>query len=120
MKRIDREGPTHRAILKHLRERFPDAIIAHVANEVPLKGKDVARAIGKAKQNGMVPGFPDLACCLADGTAVFFEVKAEAGSTSDAQKVVLARLQALGHRAAVVRSVKDVSEALTAWGLGAA
>ncbi|WP_241649061.1 VRR-NUC domain-containing protein [Paenirhodobacter populi] len=114
---MDREGPVQRQILSHLRQRFPLAVVHHSANEIPLKGRDVARAIAKAKFNGMVPGFPDLACHLPGGVSVFFEVKAGKNGTSPAQDDVLARLQTLGHRAAVVRSVADVDEALTQWGI---
>ena len=112
MSRRDIEGPIHRAILAHLRDIFPGALVVHAANEIGLKGKDVARQIAKAKFNGMVPGFPDLACFLPEGEAVFFEVKAEGNTTSPAQKSVLAQLEALGFRAAVVRSVQDVNECL--------
>ncbi len=112
----DVEGPIHRSILGHLRRLFPSAVIHHSANELPLKGKDVARAIAKAKHNGMVPGFPDLACYLPDGEALFFEVKAKGNSATPAQKSVIAQLQSLGFRAAVVRSVQEVDEALSHWG----
>lgn len=118
MKRIDREGPVHRAILAHLRDRFPEALVVHAANEIGLKGKDVARAIAKAKWNGMVPGFPDLACFLPDGECILFEVKAEGNTTTPAQKTILAQLSSLGFRAAVVRSVQDVDECLDHWNIG--
>lgn len=118
MSRVDREGPIHRAILAHLRSRFPGALVVHAANEIGLKGKDVAKAIAKAKWNGLVPGFPDLVCFLPDGECVLFEVKAEGNSTSPAQKVVLAQLSSLGFRAAVVRSVQDVDECLDHWNVG--
>lgn len=118
MTRRDLEGPVHRAILSHLRLRFPGALVVHAANEVSLRGKDVARAIAKAKWNGMVPGFPDLACFLPDGECILFEVKAEGNSTTPAQKTVLAQLESLGFRAAVVRSVQDVEECLEHWNIG--
>lgn len=35
MSRIDKEGPIHRAILAHLRARFPGAVVVHAANEAP-------------------------------------------------------------------------------------
>ena len=118
MTRIDREGPIHRAIIAHLKTRFPAALVVHAANEISLKGKDVARAIAKAKWNGMVPGFPDLAVFLPDGECVLFEVKAEGGTVRPSQRVILDQLRALGFRAAVVRSVQDVDECLDHWNIG--
>lgn len=117
MSRVDREGPVHRAILAHLRTQLPDALIVHAANEIGLRGRDVARQIAKAKWNGMVPGFPDLACFLSEGECILFEVKAEGNSTSPAQKEVLARLQQLGFHTAVVRSVQDVDDCLKHWNI---
>lgn len=118
MTRRDLEGPVHRAILSHLRRRFPDALVVHAANEVSLRGKDVARAIAKAKSNGMVPGFPDLACFLPDGECILFEVKAEGGAVQPSQRAILDQLRGLGFRAAVVRSVQDVDECLEHWHIG--
>lgn len=117
MRRIDREGPIHRAILEHLRRRFPAALVVHAANEVPLAGRNVARAIAKAKWNGMVPGFPDLMILLPDGECALFEVKAPGGALQPTQKAIISQLHGLGHRAAVVRSVDDVDACLTDWGL---
>lgn len=110
----DREGPVHRSVLAHLRRLFPGAIIHHSPNGSSLKGKEVARQIAKAKSLGMVKGFPDLVV-FHDGEALFFEVKAEGGKTQPEQTDVLAKLQAQGFRAAVVRSQQDVDEALAHW-----
>lgn len=110
----DREGQVHMAVLAYLRLRFPGAIIHHSANETGLKGQAVARQIAKQKRMGMVPGFPDLVV-LHDGEAMFFEIKAEGGRETDAQKAVREHLTAQGFRAAVVRSVQDVEECLEHW-----
>lgn len=113
----DVEGPIHRSILDHLRRRFPTALVVHAANEIPLSGKNVARALAKAKWNGMVPGFPDLAVFLPDGLCVLFEVKAPGGTVQPSQKSILDHLARIGFQAAVVRSVEDVDACITAWGL---
>ena len=115
MSRRELEAPIHRTILSHLRRVFPDALIVHAANEIGLSGRDVARQIAKAKSLGMVPGFPDLAVFLPDGAALFFEIKAPGNHPTPAQKDVLAHLQSLGFRVAVVRSVQDVDECLDHW-----
>lgn len=114
MARGSPERRIHLAVLHHLRLRFPRAIIHHSANEIGLKGKDVARQIAGQKHMGMVVGFPDL-IVLHDGEAMFFEVKAEGGRETPAQKDVRETLTAQGFRAAVVRSVQDVEECLEHW-----
>lgn len=86
-KRIDREGPYHRAILRHLHMRLPGAVIHHSPNEFPGKGDAIARAIAKAKKNGMVVGFPDLVVFWR-GQVALIEVKAPGGKLSASQVVV--------------------------------
>lgn len=113
-RRIDREGPIHRAILGYLRAQFPSAVIHHSPNEVSLRGKDVARAIAKAKGLGMAVGFPDL-LMIHDGHTVAFEVKAEKGRATDAQSNIGELMIANGAMWAVVRSVDDVKARLKAW-----
>lgn len=113
----DREGPIHRAILDHLRARFPGCIVHHSPNELALRGKHVSRQIAKAKHNGMVPGFPDLVAFTPHG-AFLFEVKAEGGRLTEAQKAVGAALASAGHPVGVVRSIEDVDECLAEWGAG--
>ncbi len=117
MPRVDKEGPLHRSILAYLRTQFPLAIVHHSPNEVPLQGTNVARAIAKAKYNGMVVGFPDLICLLPNGETLFFEVKHGKTPASDTQRAVLSRLSDMGFRNAVVRSIDDVNQCLEQWGL---
>ena len=59
-KRIDREGPIHKAVLAYLRMRLPGAVIHHSPNETDMRGPTVARMIAKQKSLGMVVGFPDI------------------------------------------------------------
>lgn len=116
MKRVDREGPIHRAIVEYLRTVLPAALVHHSPNEIGLSGADVARQIAKAKTNGMVPGWPDIEVMAPEGP-MFFEVKAPGGTTTAAQDGVLGRLEAMGYQVAVVRSVADVRAALAMWGI---
>lgn len=118
MGNVDREGPIHRSILALLRVRFPAALIHHSANEIGLSGPAVARQIAKAKNNGMVPGWPDIEVINWQHMPVlFFEVKAPGGALTPAQKAVHDQLAALGHKVAVVRSIDDTTAKLAEWGI---
>ncbi len=55
-----------------------------------------------------VAGIPDLEVPLSSGVTVRIEVKSAVGKLSDAQTVMLAKLNAMGHPAFVARSLDDV------------
>lgn len=110
-KRVDREGPIHRACISYLETALPGCVVYHPANEIPLRGGHVAKAIAKAKMNGTQPGYPDIICHW-QGLTMLFEVKAEGGYLSKAQRAMRDRLEAQAIPYAVVRSVDDVAEAL--------
>lgn len=111
-KRVDREGPLQRACVDFLRQTFPGAIVHHSAGE-----RAGARAGARARDMGQVAGFPDIILLLPEGRTAFFEVKAPTGRVADVQRAFMARLDALAHPCAVVRSVADVRAALAAWGV---
>jgi hypothetical protein len=113
-KRRDREGPIHRAVIAYLRLALPGAVIHHSPNEVGVKGRDIARAIAKAKHNGMIVGFPDIIVIWA-GNVWTFEVKAAGNYPSDDQCEVGRMIRAQGGKWAVVRSVDDAAEAVSQW-----
>jgi len=115
-KRIDREGPIHRACLQFLRAVLPGALIHHSPNELDMAGKSAMRAVVKAKSFGMQPGWPDLEV-LYRGLFMTFEVKAEGGAMSKSQRAMRDAFAAQGVHYAVVRSVDDVKEALDDWGI---
>ena len=108
------EGPIHAAVLAHLRNQYPKAVIHHSPNETDVKGPMIARAIAKQKMMGMLVGFPDL-LMLLDGRFYGFEVKAEGGRTSDAQLAVGEAIVAAGGFWAVVRSIDDVKDKMDKW-----
>jgi hypothetical protein len=117
-KRRDLETPIQRAIVNRLRVELPGAIVHHSANEIPLAGKDVAKAIAKAKANGMVPGFPDVTVILMDQPqTIYFEVKAKGGKESDSQRELREKAVGAGHLWAVVRSHDEVVACLDEWGI---
>lgn len=116
--KVDREGPIHRDIIKWLRLALPDAIVATVKNEINKRGASIARELHQAKLKGVVTGFPDIIVLpLAHIGPMLFEVKAEGGYPSEAQKSIHAQLAKLGYRVAVVRSIDDVKEYLAAWAI---
>lgn len=100
------------------------AFIHHSPNEAPLSNRDpkgAAIAMCNAKAMGMQPGFPDLVVLpYAHVGPLFFEVKGPKGKVSPAQRIVIGRLEELGYRVAVVRSVDDVAARLAEWGVWAA
>ena len=108
------EGPIHAAILAYLRRQYPRAVIHHSPNETDVRGPTIARAIAKQKMMGMLVGFPDL-MMLHEGRFYAFEVKAEGGRVSDAQKAVGEAIIASGGHWAVVRSIDDVKEKMEQW-----
>jgi hypothetical protein len=118
-KRIDREGPIQREIVKFLRVAMPFAIVHHAKGEINKSGRSIMIELAKAKRNGAMAGFPDLVVLpYATVGALFFEVKAEGNYASPAQKDMHDQLRKLGYRVAVVRSVQDVRESLAEWGVG--
>lgn len=119
------ERDIHKAILRYLELVFRGmAVIHHSPNEAPMSSRDpkgAAIAMNNFKAMGMQPGFPDIVVFPYSHIGpLFFEVKAPKGKLSDMQQIVLGRLDELGYRAAVVRSVDDVAARLAEWGVWAA
>lgn len=113
-----REAPIQRAIVKYLRLKHPAWIVHHSRNEINKRGKAIAIEIAQAKASGALTGWPDLIVMPPSHIGpLFFEVKAEGNYATDAQKHVHDLLRALGYRVGIVRSVDDVEEMLTAWGV---
>jgi len=108
------EGPIHAAILAYLRRQYHGAVIHHSPNQTDVSGKLIARTIAKQKMMGMVVGFPDL-MMLHKGRFYSFEVKAEGGYASPAQKAVGEAIIASGGYWVVVRSIDEVKEKMEEW-----
>jgi len=112
---VDREGPIHRSILAYLHAILPGALIHSSPNSFgDMTGPGIARQVAKARNMGMRPGWPDIEV-FWQGRGLFFEVKAEGGKLQDHQKALGQALIAQGMKWAVVRSIDDVREWLTAW-----
>ena len=119
------EQAIHKAVLRYLELVFAGkAVIPHSANEAPLSRRDpkgAAIAMANAKAMGLRPGFPDLVVLpFSHIGPLFFEVKAPKGRVSEAQQIMMGRLDELGYKVAVVRSVDDVAARLAEWGVWAA
>lgn len=118
-KKVDREGPIHRSIVSWLGTVMPDAMVYHCRNEINMSGWRVAKEQADARKKGAIKGFTDLLVLpYANVGAFFLEVKSENGRVQPEQAAVHERLQALGYRVAVVRSIDDVRAALDRWGVG--
>lgn len=118
-KRIDVEGPIHKAILEWLVYVLPPGTpIHHSPNELNLAGDPKAKVIAqaKAKALGMVPGWPDIEF-MADGRAYFLEVKPPGGAVSEAQMLCHTALQVAGCKVMVVKGIDGARRALEEWGL---
>lgn len=109
------EKQVHLSILNRLRFQFPQVVVHHSPNEVPLVGEAVSRAIRKAKDMGMVPGFPDMVVLMPVGRVGFLEVKKPGGRESPAQRALREWAQGLGHRWAVVTSQDEAASAVAGW-----
>jgi len=115
-KRRDIEGPIHKGILEYVQLLLPSAVIHHSPNEVDMAGKEVAKAIAKARFLGTRKGWPDLEFIL-DGRAYFLEVKVPGNGLSEDQAQVFDELRLQGCKCALVSSLQDVYKALVLWGL---
>ena len=111
-KRINHEGPIHRAILAMLDRLLPDdAVVHHSPNEVDMQGPKVARAIAKARGLGTQKGWPDIEI-IWRGRVYFIEVKAPKGTVQDSQARCHAILAVAGCPVIIARSADEAEAAL--------
>lgn len=107
------EEALQRSIVCYLKTACPDLLWYHVPNG---GGRSKAEA-GILKAMGVKPGVPDLAFILPGGQAAYIEVKPEGGYLRPEQKTWGREIAAAGGRFAVCRSLQDVAETLTEWGV---
>ena len=107
------EEAVHRAIVAHLSHRAAPAVVWwHTPN-----GEARHAAIGgKLRALGTRRGMPDLMFMRA-GTFYALELKREGGKVSDAQRSMLAELQAAGAVVAVAYGLDDALWRLGEWGI---
>ncbi len=80
------------------------------ARAVPNGEKRHISVANRLKAEGVKRGTPDIFICLPEGRIAWLEMKAAKGSLSPEQKAFREKVEALGHRYAVA---KTVDEALT-------
>lgn len=83
---------------------------------IPNGGLRNPRVAMQLKAEGLLPGMPDLGFAMEEGRTNWIEMKAEKGGLSDYQWGIRRRLEALGHKWAMARSVDEALEHLAAWG----
>lgn len=107
------EETVHRAIVAHLARRAANGVVWwHVPN-----GEARHAAIGgKLRGLGTRRGMPDL-MFLRAGTLYALELKREGGKVSDAQRSMLAELEAAGAVVEVAYGLDEALGALQRWGM---
>jgi hypothetical protein len=110
---VPTEETVHRAIVAHLAHRGAAGVVWwHVPN-----GEARHAAIGgKLRALGTRKGMPDL-MFLRAGTLYALELKREGGKLSEAQRAMLAELEAAGAVVAVAYGLDDALSRLGKWGL---
>jgi len=112
------EAEIQRSIIAYLRTILPHAIVHHSASEGVRGGRAGLLDGAKRKGMGQVPGWPDIIVLpFAHVGPILFEVKSQAGRVSPEQRDMHDRLEALGYRVAVVRSIDQVRQRLADWGV---
>lgn len=110
-----RLGPEDRlqvGVLEYLELVLPHALLFHVPNG----GRRSLTEGRKFKLLGVRAGVPDLVL-VHDGKTYFFELKAPKGRVSPEQHRFGEDARIAGAGWAVVRSLDDVRNALSAWGI---
>lgn len=98
--------------VNYIRGAFPHVLCAHVPNG----GSRNVREGANLKRMGVLAGMPDLLIWWPKGMGAI-ELKADKGKLTEKQEGVLEHLARCNVSTAVCRSVSEVEEAMTAWGL---
>lgn len=85
--------------------------VPHVIFSVPNGGLRNKREAAKFKATGLIAGVSDL-IILKPVETIFIEVKTEKGKQSDVQKIFEQKVNALGFRYVIVRSLDDFKNQL--------
>lgn len=84
---------------------------------IPNGGLRNQRVAMQMKAEGLTPGMPDLGFAVEDGRVVWLEMKNERGALSDMQWGIRRRLEGLGHKWAMARSVEEALDHLDTFGV---
>ena len=97
------EARIQAAIVEYVRTVAPQIVIFHVPNGGLRARSEAARL----KWVGTLAGVLDLVLLLPGGRVRFWEIKTSVGRLSADQREFIARLEALGHSWATVRTIDD-------------
>lgn len=98
---------------------MPHALVHHCVNEGNRGGVKGARDGMRKKSMGQKAGFPDLIVLpYANVGAFFIEVKAPKGRVSESQDEMHGRMERLGYKVCVARSIDDVRDFMRANAIG--
>jgi len=108
------EARVQAAVVEWLRWVCPSVIVY----AIPNGGYRTKAEAARLRWTGVLSGIPDLGLVLPGGQAGFFEIKPpKSGRLSDEQEDMLPRLEMMGARCAVVRSIDEARAAFKAWGI---
>jgi hypothetical protein len=108
--KLPKAAPSERQIQISIKNAL--VMFGVVCIHIPNEGRRSAVAGRRLKQEGLLPGAPDLVCVGDAGRVAFLEVKAQKGRLSDTQTDCHDMLRRKGHAVAVVRSIDDALKAL--------
>ena len=111
-KRQKPELAIQRAILGFIARCCPGCDARAIPNDSHTRMAQLAR-----RAQGVIAGTPDLVVIAPRGITLWLEVKAPRGVLSEAQKCTHDQWLRMGHRVAVVRSIKDAEDALRLAGI---
>lgn len=118
-KRQHPERDLQKTIVAYINRFVQNIVVAAVTNEEQGRGDAEQRARFGAmrRASGVLTGHPDLIVYLAGGRILLWELKAPKGTTSVAQHMIHARLDALGHPVEVIRTLEAAMAALVRAGV---
>ncbi len=117
-KRVDREGIEQAALITELRIRMPE--VADLIYHVPNGGHRLKKVAADLKNQGVVPGIPDLVLTMARGGyfGLYIEFKATPpndAAISASQHERIRKLNDQGYLAVVCRGHFDAMEQIRAY-----
>ena len=105
------EAQIQAEIVRFIRASAPDAIVFSVQNDGLFTKSECA----KRKWTGVLPGVPDLILLAPGGRCFGIEVKRPGGVVSQEQRAMMGQMATLGVPVAVVHSLAEARNALSAW-----
>ena len=107
------EHNIQRLVIAWFRDRYPH--LASVFFAIPNGGKRNVVTAKQMKDEGVLPGIPDLMLAVPRGgkSGLFLELKTATGSPSKAQKEAISALTSYGYEAVVAKGYEAAKAAIT-------